>query len=130
MAIESMGGATSIAPTQQTQNAQQSQHAQQTQQPVQSPAETPKNERIQQQVKETQELSVEKLEAAIDRINEMMRDNQRSLNFSVDKGSEKVVVQVRDSETDQVVRQIPNEEALKFADSLDRMMGLIFNEEA
>ncbi|WP_370298989.1 flagellar protein FlaG [Pontibacterium sp.] len=130
MAIESMGGATSIAPSQQTQHAQQSQQAQQTQQPVQSPAETPKNERIQQQVKETQELSVEKLEAAIDRINEMMRDNQRSLNFSVDKGSEEVVVQVRDSETDQVVRQIPNEEALKFAESLDRMMGLIFDEEA
>lgn len=122
MGIESVGAnqAASVQPAQQPQQPQRPQ-------PVIEP---PKNERFQQQAKETQEVSVEKLEAAIDRINEMMKNSQRSLNFSVDKTSEQVVVQVRDLSTDEVIRQIPNKEALEFAKSLDRMMGLIFNKEA
>lgn len=124
MAIESMGSATAAAqpPSQQPQQVEQSKKPQL--------AEAPKNERFQEQAKQTQEMSAEKLQAAVDRINEMMKSSQRSLNFSVDNASEKVVVQVRDLTTDQVIRQIPNEEALRFAESLDRMMGLIFNEEA
>ncbi|WP_415893345.1 flagellar protein FlaG [Neptuniibacter sp. PT8_73] len=125
MAIESLNAANSAAnvvqPTQQPQQAEQVQRQQ---------VEPRNNERLQEQAKQTQELSAEKLDAAIDRLNEMMKSSQRSLNFSVDNSSEKVVVQVRDLSTDKVIRQIPNEEALRFAESLDRMMGLIFNEEA
>ncbi|WP_415900040.1 flagellar protein FlaG [Neptuniibacter sp. QD48_11] len=123
MAIESMGAATSsvVQPSQQPQQAEQAKS-----QAIQSQG----KESFQAQAKETQELSVEKLEAAIDRLNEMMKDGQRSLNFSVDTASEKVVVQVKDVSTNQVIRQIPNEEALRFAESFDRMMGLIFNQEA
>lgn len=125
MAIESMSAATASANV--VQPSQQPQKANQVQQ---QPVEPPKNERYQEQAKQTQELSAEKLDAAIDRLNEMMKNGQRSLNFSVDKSSDEVVVQVRDLSTDKVIRQIPNEEALRFAESLDRMMGLIFNEEA
>ncbi|WP_415902740.1 flagellar protein FlaG [Neptuniibacter sp. QD29_5] len=123
MAIESMGAATSsvVQPSQQPQQAEQAKSR-----AVQAQS----NESFQAQAKETQEMSVEKLEAAIDRLNEMMKDGQRSLNFSVDTASEKVVVQVKDVSTNQVIRQIPNEEALRFAESFDRMMGLIFNQEA
>lgn len=73
--------------------------------------------------------SAEKLDAAIERLNEMMKNSNRSLNFSIDKTSEKVIIQVRDTANDKVIRQIPTKEALHFAESLDRMMGLIFNEE-
>lgn len=122
MAIESMGAASAVQPSQQPQQAEQAQ-----QRPV---AEAPKNERFQEQAKQTQEVSAEKLQAAVDRLNEMMQSSKRSLNFSVDKTSDQVVVQVRDVSTDKVVRQIPNEEALRFAESLDRMMGLIFDKKA
>ncbi len=124
MALESMGAASAaniVQPSQQPQQAEQVQR---------QSVEPQKNERFQEQAKESRELSVEKLEAAIDRLNEMMKSGQRSLNFSVDKTSDEVVVQVRDLSTDKVIRQIPNEEALRFAESFDRMMGLIFNEEA
>lgn len=124
MAIESMGAANAAANVAQPTQPQQAEQ-------VQRQAPEPRNiERFQEQAKQTQEVSAEKLEAAINRLNEMMESSQRSLNFSVDNASEKVVVQVRDLTTDQVIRQIPNEEALRFAESLDRMMGLIFNEEA
>lgn len=107
-----------------------SQQPQQAQQPARQPVvEAPSNERFQKQAQEIQEVSMEKLDAAIDRLNEMMQNSQRSLSYSVDKGSDKVVVQVRDYTTDQVIRQIPTEEALKFAESLDRMLGMLFDEE-
>ena len=125
MAIESMSAANAAANV-----VQPSQQPQQAEKVQRQPVEPQNNERYQEQAKQTQEVSAEKLEAAIDRLNEMMKSGQRSLNFSVDSSSEKVVVQVRDLSTDQVIRQIPNEEALRFAESLDRMMGLIFSEEA
>jgi flagellar protein FlaG len=108
------------------------QQPQQAQQPVvrQPVVEAPSNERFQKQAQEIQEVSMEKLDAAIDRLNEMMESSQRSLSFSVDKTSDKVVVEVRDLTTDKVIRQIPNEEALEFAESLDRMIGFLFDKQA
>jgi flagellar protein FlaG len=124
MAIESMGAATAnvVQPSQQPQQAQQVKR-----EPVEAPQ---KSERVQQQAKETQAVSAEKLDAAIDRLNQMMESSQRSLSFSVDKTSDKVVVEVRDLTTDKVIRQIPNEEALEFAESLDRMIGFLFDKQA
>ncbi|MGH1431680.1 MAG: flagellar protein FlaG [Neptuniibacter sp.] len=111
--------------------APSSQQPQQAQQPVvrKPPVEAPSNERFQKQAQEIQDVSMEKLDAAIDRLNEMMQNSQRSLSYSVDKASDKVVVQVRDYTTDQVIRQIPTEEALRFAESLDRMLGMLFDQE-
>ena len=123
-----MADSMSVAATVVTPSSQQPQQAQQ---PVVRPpvVETPNNERFQKQAQEIQEVSMEKLDAAIDRLNEMMQNSQRSLSYSVDKASDKVVVQVRDYTTDQVIRQIPTEEALRFAESLDRMLGMLFDQE-
>lgn len=122
MAIEltNATAATSVVAPSQAPQAQQTQ--------PKPNVEVTKNEQFQKQAQETQEVSMEKLDAAIGRLNEMMENSQRSLNYSVDKSSDKVVVQVRDYTTDQVVRQIPTEEALKFAESLDRMLGMLFDE--
>lgn len=124
MAIESMGAATAnvVQPPQQPQQAEQVKR-----QHVEPPQ---KSERFLEQAKETQAVSAEKLDAAIDRLNQMMESSQRSLSFSVDKTSDKVVVEVRDLTTDKVIRQIPNEEALEFAESLDRMIGFLFDKQA
>lgn len=127
-----MADSMSVASTIVTPASQQPQPVQQpVQQPVRQPVvEPPSNERFQKQAQEMQEVSMEKLDAAIDRLNEMMKNSQRSLSYSVDNASDKVVVQVRDYTTDQVIRQIPTEEALKFAESLDRMLGMLFDEQA
>ncbi|MCP4595919.1 flagellar protein FlaG [Neptuniibacter sp.] len=126
-----MADSMSVASTVVTPSSQQPQQGPKVQQAAPQPVpEAPSNERFQKQAQETQEVSMEKLDAAIDRLNEMMQSSQRSLSYSVDKASDKVVVQVRDFTTDQVVRQIPTEEALKFAESLDRMLGMLFDEKA
>ncbi len=79
---------------------------------------------------EQTELSVEKLQAAVEKMNELMQNGQRSLNFSVDDSTDQVVVKVLDTSTDEVVRQIPSEETLKFAEYLEGMVGLIFDQQA
>jgi flagellar protein FlaG len=53
-----------------------------------------------------------------------MKRNSRDLSFSVDDVANKVVVTVKNREGE-VVRQIPNEVALRVAHNLDNMKGLL-----
>jgi flagellar protein FlaG len=64
------------------------------------------------------------LEEATEHLNQQMRRNSRDLSFSVDDVSNKVVVTVKTREGE-VVRQIPNEAALRVAQNLDDMKGLL-----
>jgi flagellar protein FlaG len=50
--------------------------------------------------------------AAVLRLNEYLQQERRTLQFSVDQDSGHVVITVTDSDTDQVIRQIPSEEVL------------------
>lgn len=67
----------------------------------------------------------EKLNEAVERMNEHMRKNNYNLAFSVDNKVDKVVVKVTNLETGDVVRQIPNETALRIAHNIEDMRGLL-----
>ncbi len=79
---------------------------------------------------EKTEISVEELQAAIDKLNDFMRQGQRSLSFSVDQSADEVIVKVVDTQTQELVRQIPNEETLRIKEHLESMLGLLFNDKA
>lgn len=64
------------------------------------------------------------LEEATEHLNQQMKRNSRDLSFSVDEVANKVVVTVKNREGE-VVRQIPNEAALRVAHNLDNMKGLL-----
>ncbi len=70
------------------------------------------------------------LEEAIDRINELMRDGGRGLNFSIDSAVGGPVVQVRNLQSGEVIRQIPNEVVVKVAHSIEDLKGMLHNEAA
>lgn len=72
-------------------------------------------------------LTTEDLRSSVDKLNELMQNGNRSLNFEVDAGSDQMVVKVMDSQTKELVRQIPTEEALKLAEYIEGMVGIIFN---
>jgi flagellar protein FlaG len=72
-----------------------------------------------------QKEAQEQLTEAVDRMNEHMRKNNYNLAFSVDKDSAKVVVKVTNLETGDVVRQIPNEAALRVAHNIEDFRGLL-----
>ena len=72
----------------------------------------------------------EPVEAAASSIQEFVQSIRRNLNFDVDDSSGRVVVQVTDTESGEVIRQIPSEDALKLAESLSEMRSLLFKAEA
>ena len=74
--------------------------------------------------------TVEQVSQAVDRINEMMQSGKQTLSFQLDDDSGRMVVRVTDAQTKEVIRQIPTEETLKFAEYVDGLVGLIFNKKA
>jgi flagellar protein FlaG len=56
--------------------------------------------------------------------------NPPQLNFSIDETTEKTVVRVTDASTGELIRQLPSEEALAIARSLDKLQGLLIKQEA
>lgn len=69
------------------------------------------------------------LEEASEQLNQQMRRNSRDLSFSVDDVANKVVLTVKNKEGE-VVRQIPNVEALRIAHNLDNVKGLMQDEKS
>ncbi len=70
------------------------------------------------------------VEVAAVALKEFAQSVQRDLDFSVDDGSGQVVVKVTDSNSGDVIRQIPSEEALQLAESLSDVRSLLFKAEA
>ncbi|MGW8462350.1 flagellar protein FlaG [Pseudomonas sp. CLCA07] len=76
------------------------------------------------------ETEQRKLKAAVQEIEKFVQTVKRNLEFSIDEASGQVVVKVIASESGEVVRQIPNEEVLKLANSLNDASSLLFSAEA
>lgn len=74
--------------------------------------------------------SKEAVIAAVDKLNEAMAASSQSLKFEIDDDTKQIVVKIIDQSTDEVVRQIPSEEALQMAKSIDRMQGLLIRQTA
>jgi flagellar protein FlaG len=65
------------------------------------------------------------VERAVRRLNELMKDGQRSLRFQVDEFSGRTVITVLDAITNEVVRQIPPPEWLEVVRRLEQAGALI-----
>jgi flagellar protein FlaG len=55
---------------------------------------------------------------AVTKLNDFIQNSQRDLRFRLDKASGKTVITVLDRKTHEVIRQIPDDLALKMAQSL------------
>lgn len=77
----------------------------------------------------------EKVSQAIPKVRELMQKNQRSLDFRVAEEENRIIITVIDKETDKVIRQIPPEDLLEMAESLEQGLtsvnaGVIFDSKA
>ncbi len=70
------------------------------------------------------------LKSAVDSANSALQSVSSELEFAIDSSTSKTVVRVIDSATQQVIRQIPSEEMLAIARSVDRMQGLLLKQKA
>jgi flagellar protein FlaG len=79
----------------------------------------------------TEEPSREDIEAAVDSANRAPNVAAHNLKFRVDEQSERIVIKVVDKETGETVREIPPEEMLAIAESIERYQkGLLLSQEA
>ncbi len=65
------------------------------------------------------------VDAAIHAANQSVQSVATNLKFEKDNTSGKLVVRVIDSETQQILRQMPSEEMLAMSKALDRLQGLM-----
>jgi len=70
------------------------------------------------------------LESAVSKISDFIQNFQRDLVFTIDEESDRLVVKVVDSATQEVIRQIPGEETLSIARNLDSSESLIISKQA
>ena len=70
------------------------------------------------------------VEQAVKVVSDFVQQTNSSLEFSIDKESERLVVKVRDVETKEVIRQIPSEAILKMAQALGQVQGLLLQQKA
>ena len=72
--------------------------------------------------------TVEDIKSAVETLNLTMKKIPTSLAFSVDSASNRVVVQVTNEETGEVVRTLPGEAVLQIARNLESLKGVLFDE--
>lgn len=72
----------------------------------------------------------EPMEEVVSSIKAFAQSIQRNLDFSLDDSTGRVVVKVTDAVSGDVIRQIPSEDALRLAESMEAVRSLLFKVEA
>ncbi|WP_051206386.1 flagellar protein FlaG [Oceanospirillum maris] len=75
------------------------------------------------------EYSDEELQEAIEKVNQYADMQKVSLRLQVEKELQQVIVTVVDQSTDEVIRQIPSEQAITMAKRLDEVMREFLDEQ-
>ncbi|WP_271408471.1 flagellar protein FlaG [Pseudomonas sp. Q1-7] len=76
---------------------------------------------------EASEGSAEAIGNAVTSLQEFAQSIQRDLSFRVDDSSGRIVVEVRDQSSGEVIRQIPSEEALQLLKHLEEARSLMLD---
>lgn len=72
--------------------------------------------------------SAEEVQKDLDVINSQLRSMNRSIQFSIDKGTHDIIVKVVDKESGEVIRQLPPESIIKLRERMADIAGLIVEE--
>ena len=71
-------------------------------------------------------VEVRKIESVTRQIDSFLRSMNRSLQFRLDESTGRMIVSITDSETGEVIRQVPGDEALRIAQNLEsRLSGML-----
>lgn len=88
------------------------------------------SEQPKQPAKPAHPVEVPKIESVTRQIDSFLRSFGRSINFRVDPGSGQMIVSVIDATTGEIIRQVPGEDALKLAQSIEASMSAMVDERA
>jgi flagellar protein FlaG len=90
---------------------------------------TATSESLEQQELERQQRA-EALQEKVTELNDYMQHFNRSLQFTVDDSSGDTIVKVIDSDTDEVVRQIPSQALLDVRNAAEKYRGILLEVKA
>jgi flagellar protein FlaG len=77
------------------------------------------------------EPSPQQVKQAVDSINRAVQPANSNLEFSIDPGTQRLVVKVVDTQTGDLIRQIPSKEVLAIAESIGQYQkGLLLSQKA
>ena len=82
-----------------------------------------------QQTKAAQPTA-QQLNDAVKSTNDFVGKINSSVQFSVDNSTGQTIVKVMDTDTKQVIKQMPSEDMLEIAKSLDKLKGLLVQQKA
>lgn len=87
---------------------------------------------VQQQasVQQAAKPTAEQVQNTVEKLKLATQTRASNLQFSVDSDTNRTVIRVIDETTKEVIRQIPGEEVLELAKSLDRLSGLLLKDKA
>ena len=74
--------------------------------------------------------SMNEVSSAVEEINRAMKRMSQGLEFSVDTDVHRTIVKVVDTQTKDVIRQIPTPVVLEISKTLERLQGLLIREKA
>ncbi len=76
------------------------------------------------------------IESAVSEISDFLQSTNRQLSFSVDEKSDRQIVKVTDSESGEIIRQIPSEDVLALSERIRELqsdvgsaVGVLFNKQ-
>jgi flagellar protein FlaG len=92
----------------------------------------PTTEALKASAPNTSEQQSEKpsIKEAVQRLSEFVASTRSEINFEIDEASGVQVVKVLDSESGDIIRQFPSEEAIQLAQVLDKLQGLLVKDKA
>lgn len=67
---------------------------------------------------------------ALQSINKAMQKLSSNLEFTVDEDSNRTIVKVMDTQTQEIIRQMPSVEAIEISKALDKLQGLLVKQKA
>jgi flagellar protein FlaG len=97
--------------------------------PVDPPQEKEPADQLEQQIAKEPTVELSELNFAVSKLNDYVQNIQRTLAFSVEEATGITVVQVYDTETKELIRQIPAEETIKLAASIAAKTASLFLQE-
>ncbi|MEG0260041.1 MAG: flagellar protein FlaG [Lysinibacillus sp.] len=77
---------------------------------------------------EEQEIPKEKLQQAVDTVNEFLQVNHSSSKFVFHEGLDKYFVQVVNAQTEEVIKEIPPRKLLDAFYEMQKLLGMIVDE--
>lgn len=76
------------------------------------------------------EYQKSEIENKVSQLNDHMQNLDRNLQFSVDEQSGSSVITIRDTETEEIIRQFPSDEVLNARSAIERVKGLLLETKA